>query len=70
MKSKKLNPPAATGGLGVYCDRQAAKFHDPENNQPHAKMQDFRAIWLARRFAISPDMAMLLATLALGEVRA
>jgi hypothetical protein len=28
------------------------------------------AHFLARRFAISPDLAMLLATLALGEVRA
>jgi len=43
MAKKRTNPPAATGGLGLYCDRQAAKFHDPENNQPLAQKQDFRA---------------------------
>jgi hypothetical protein len=64
------NPPAATGGLGVYCDRQAAKFHDPENNQPLAKKQDFRAVWLARRFHLSLSTAAAVAALHFGEVRA
>jgi hypothetical protein len=40
-----------------------------DNSDPHAIRQDFRAIWIARRFAISPDMAILIAVLALGEAR-
>jgi len=68
MAKKRTNPPAATGGLGLYCDRQAAKFHDYENNQHLAQKQDFRAQWLARRFHLSLSTAAAVAALHFGEV--
>jgi hypothetical protein len=64
MIQKRTNPPAATGGLGIYCDRQAAKFHDPENNQHLAQKQDFRAGWLARRYRLTDAMAATVAEIA------
>jgi hypothetical protein len=69
MTQKRTSPPVAAGGLGIYCDRQAAKFHDPENNQPFAQKQDFRAVWLARRFGLSLSIAAAVAALHFGEVR-
>jgi hypothetical protein len=38
MKSKKQNPPGATGGLGVSRDRLAA-LHSPENNASRLILQ-------------------------------
>ena len=70
MKLEKQNPPGATGGLGVYCDQLAAKIHSLEYSKDRPELQELRAQFLVRMFAISPDLAMLLATLALGEARA
>jgi len=41
-----------------------------QNIAAPSALQAFRAAWIARRYAVSPDTAILLATLALGEVRA
>jgi hypothetical protein len=60
MASKRVNPPAATGGSGRR-DRRAAKFHNPENNPLPTQMQDFRTAWLARRFNLSLAMAEAIA---------
>jgi hypothetical protein len=68
MHPKKKRPPAATGDLGI-CHRQAA-FDGPENSKPHAKKQDFRANWLARRFNLALSTASAVAALHFGEVRA
>jgi hypothetical protein len=43
--------------------------HSQDNKSP-AAAQAIRLAWLRRRFDVSPDLAILVATLALGEVRA
>jgi hypothetical protein len=67
MTSKKSNPPVATDGLGI-CDRQAAKFYDPESNPPLAQNQGRRALWLSRRYRLAPTMAAVVADLYFLEV--
>ena len=39
-----------------------------EDSSPLLTLQAFRIAWIARRFAVSPDTAILIASLALGEV--
>jgi hypothetical protein len=69
MKLKAKRPPAATGGAPKSFACLGA-WNGSESNAAAFDLQQLRAHFLARRFAISPDMATLLATLALGEVRA
>ncbi len=68
MKPKKMNPVT----LAACRARNSISLSvgSSENSKPLPELQELRAHFLARRFAISPDLAMLLATLALGEVRA
>jgi hypothetical protein len=68
MASKKLNP--ATLAAGGARNLITVTAIGSENSAPSIETQHRRALWLARRFAISPDLAILLATLALGEVNA
>ena len=68
MTQKRVNPPAATGGLRAYCDRRAAKFHSPEIARATSEIQSHRAAWLARRFNLSLAMAEAVAGLHFGEV--
>jgi hypothetical protein len=66
MKSKRENPPAATGGSGIYCDRLAA-LHVPEIAQAPTEIQNRRTLWLARRYQLGPITAAAVAALAFGE---
>jgi hypothetical protein len=70
MKSKRENPPAATGGLWSTCERLAAKNHRPEIAQAPTEIQNRRVIWIARRFRLPPTMAVVIADIAFGEHRA
>jgi len=66
MASKTGNPPLDGEGRARNVFSLAA--NGSENKSTALDLQERRAVWLARRFAISPDLAILLATLALGEV--
>jgi hypothetical protein len=68
MTSKKLNPATRAACRARKSDCLAAVRS--ENSKPLPDLQELRTRFLARRFAISPDLAILLATLALGEVSA
>jgi len=66
MAQKRANPAAG----GDRARKSISLVGNFENNAPPSPKQDFRALWLARRFDVSPDLAVLILTLALGEVRA
>jgi len=68
MASKKMNPATRAACRARKSDCLAAV--GCENSKPLPELQELRTRFLARRFAISPDLAILLATLALGEVSA
>jgi hypothetical protein len=68
MAQKQANPVTLAADRARKSDCLAVG--KPDYSDPLPQLQELRAHFLARRFAISPDLAMLLATLALGEVRA
>jgi hypothetical protein len=59
------NPGAGTPGLEGHT-----KNSHPENSKSPELPQALRLAWLRRRFDVSPELAIMLATLALGEVQA
>jgi hypothetical protein len=61
MIQKQANP--AAGGDRARNTYLAA-LDNRENSDPHAKTQDFRSIWLARRFHLSISTASTVADLA------
>jgi hypothetical protein len=66
MEALKSETPGA-GTPGAVAQIQIS--HSEDNKSPVAA-QAIRLAWLRRRFDVSPDLAILVATLALGEVRA
>ena len=68
MASKRESPATRVACRARKCFAVAAIVS--ENRTTDSNLQEHRAAWLARRFAISPDLAILLASLALGEARA
>jgi hypothetical protein len=69
MASKKMKPPAAADAERLRNTITATAIGS-EHSKPLPDLQELRTRFLARRFAISPDLAILIATLALGEVQA
>jgi hypothetical protein len=67
MASKKSNPVA--GGGGARECLQLAGVDVPENKPSQIELQGFRAAFLARRFALAPAMARVVAELNFGEAR-
>jgi hypothetical protein len=62
MAHKRANPAA---GDDRARDMISAA-NNPENSNPNHRLQELRARFIARRFSVPPDVAILLATLALG----
>jgi hypothetical protein len=54
----------------LAADRARKSECSYDNSNPSHGLQELRARFIARRLAISPDLAILIATIALGEVRA
>jgi hypothetical protein len=69
MKSEKKNPATLAASRARNSDCLAA-LNKTDNSNHLPQLQQLRAHFLARRFAVSPDLAVLIATLALGEVSA
>jgi hypothetical protein len=63
MASKKKKPPAAADA-GRLRNMITATAIGSENNDPHARRQDFRIDWIARRFNLSLSTASTVADLA------
>ena len=68
MEAKKaVKPaPAATGNGLRNADLSATGQFSTANS---IRLQEIRVAWLARRFTVSPDLAVLIAFLALWEAR-
>lgn len=62
MTHKQMSPPAATGGARKRS--RLAAFERSESNPPNISIQALRRSSIARRFALSPAMAELVAELA------
>jgi hypothetical protein len=64
---KRKSPPAATGGASK-CHSRATALDRETLAHPVPEIQKFRAAILGARFGLNPDLALLVAQLALGEV--
>ena len=67
MTHEKLSPPDCAGGARE-CDL-AGKLIVSENNPSANYLQPLRVAHLARRFALAPSVARVVADLAFSEVR-
>jgi hypothetical protein len=68
MTSKRKSPPAATGRASGRLELET--FDVQKITDTSREIQQIRAAWLMRRCAVNPDLALLIAQIALGEVRA
>jgi hypothetical protein len=64
MKSARAAPARAGGDPRIELLGGGLTF---ENTKSPLDLQMLRAAWIVRRCAISPDLAVFLASLALGE---
>jgi hypothetical protein len=62
--------PARAGGDPKIFERLPGAFDTEHTTKFGPDAQAIRLAWLRRRFDVSPDLAIMLATLALGEARA
>lgn len=66
---KSGRPPPRDAANGPLNCHSLAGVDGSENSVSHFDPQVLRVAWIARRWAVSPDLAILLASLALGEAR-
>lgn len=71
MPQKKLNPvPQGSAGRVPKEFICVTAMNASEPTRSPLDLQTLRASWIARRCAVSPDLAVFIASLALGEVSA